>query len=345
MLDLKKAYRDSCVANDYKEDDSQRSAICAIESIIQSLIDRQNFWGRMTVTMPPSVYIFGPPGYGKTFLMDLVYRNFPLPGKKRMHFHEFMRCIHDYFANNSHLSDPIMSMVNSMEYQYLFLDEFYVSDIADAMILGRLLKGLDDKNIFVIATSNFEISNLYPDGLCRDRFLSTINWMNDNYHTISMVNGVDFRLEGSGGTQRHFFSPHSESAEKFFEGFFIDKNEGKLQILNRPVRYYRRGLKEVWFTYSDICQTARSSHDYLVLSEMFSTFIVSCIPEFDDVSSTHLRRFTFLIDVLYDRRIKLFISSSIPIDRWSYSGMFSDQFARTISRLFEMREDRYDKPS
>uniref|UniRef100_UPI000B87D1D8 cell division protein ZapE n=1 Tax=Candidatus Ichthyocystis sparus TaxID=1561004 RepID=UPI000B87D1D8 len=314
MLDLRKAYKDLCLANGYKEDDSQFSAVCIIEPIIQSLIDRRNFWGRMTVPTPPSVYIFGPSGYGKTFLMDLVYHNFSLPGKKRMHFHEFMRCIHDYFASNSHLPDPIMMMVNSLEYRYLFLDEFYVSDIADAMILGRLLKCLHDRDTFVIATSNFEISNLYPDGLCRDRFLPTIDWMNDNYRTISMVDGIDFRLKKSGGNQKRFFSPHSESTEKFFESFFVDKSEGSLHILNRPIRYYRKGLNEVWFTYNDICQTIRSSNDYLILSDIFSTFIISSIPEFDDFSSVHLRRFTFLVDVLYDRKIKLFISSATCID-------------------------------
>ncbi|WP_092401946.1 cell division protein ZapE [Candidatus Ichthyocystis sparus] len=341
MVDLKREYVDACVRNNYKETNSQLSALQAIESVINSIIERQTFWGRLTVDKPRSLYVYGPSGRGKTFLMDLVYEHFLLPDKRRLHFHEFMRSVQDYLGRNSQDNDPISAMIKSLDYRYLFLDEFYVSDIADAMILGRLLMKFDERDIFIMTTSNFAISQLYIDGLRRDSFMGTIDWMHEHYISVSMEEDVDFRREHKTSANSRFFSPHTAKSEAYFEEFFIDKNEGKIEINGRHISYYRIADSSIWFTYGSICNTSRSFRDYLLLSEMFSTFIISHIPEFNEFSLTHLRRFTFLIDVLYDRHRRLFISSSFPLEKWDYQGKFSDQFARTVSRLFEMRDNLF----
>jgi len=294
------------------------------------------------------LYIWGGVGRGKTFLMDLFFESLDFEQKKRVHFHRLMRDVHERMKMLSFVADPLDKIAGQIaqETRVLCFDEFFVSDIGDAMILGRLLKGLFSRGVTLVATSNSRPDDLYRDGLQRQRFLPAIQLLNDYTDVVNMDGGTDYRLRllERAGTYQH---PDDDEARAHLR-FYFDETASvsiaeniDLDINGRPVRARRAAKGVAWFDFHDICDGPRSQADYIELARWYPSIIISGVPQFDKTRDDQARRFISLVDEFYDRQVKLVLSADVGI-RDLYTGRrLAFEFERTASRLVEMQSSKY----
>ena len=228
----------------------------------------------------------------------------------------------------------------------LCFDEFHVSDIADAMILGRLLKALFARGVVFVMTSNYPPDRLYPNGLQRDRFLPTIALMKENLDVLEVEAGVDYRLRTLEQVEI-YHHPADDAAEAKMAEYFaaIDDGQaesgGEVEILGRQIATRRRGHGVIWFDFAALCGGPRSQNDYLELAQGYHTVLVSGIPKMSAAQSNEARRFTWLVDVFYDHKVKLIATADCAAEMLYTEGVQSGEFFRTVSRLTEMRSREY----
>lgn len=294
------------------------------------------------------LYLFGNVGRGKTFLMDMFCENIPF-AVKRLHFHHFMKSIHDELKTIKDKENPltIIAADFAADYRILCLDEFMVTDITDAMLLYGLLKSLIDNGVVIITTTNIAPDDLYKNGLQRARFLPAIDLIKSHCVIHEIADGQDFRRVC---LQRHqrFFSPLSAQTEKelwqiteeLSEHLHIEQR-GVITINQRDIPFVAKSLEVIWFTFADICEGYRSQMDYIELAKQFHVMIVSDIPVLDAFNEDAARRFLLLIDELYDQRIDLILSSAVPIESIYTGQKIVFEFERLQSRLFEMQSADY----
>jgi cell division protein ZapE len=279
--------------------------------------------------------------------MDCFYNAVPLKRKTRLHFHEFMREVHRELAELQGTVDPLDKLAEQMaeRYKLICFDEFHVADITDAMILHRLLAALFANGVGLVTTSNFKPDDLYPGGLHRNRILPAIALLNAELEVINVDNGTDYR----GLTMEHvklYHVPNGPEAEKAMEAAFNELAETHdedraLHIENRTIWAWRRAGGVVWFDFKTLCGGPRSQNDYLELAQQFHTVFLSDVPQMSVRMASEARRFTWLIDVLYDRRVKLVMSAAVaPADLYT-EGPMAHEFPRTVSRLSEMQSPEY----
>jgi len=294
------------------------------------------------------LYVWGGVGIGKTFMMDCFYDALPFKQKMRMHFHMFMQRIHDELKKHQGEMDPLQVIASEIANQTLVIcfDEFYVSDIADAMLLGRLFKALFSKGVCLVATSNIAPDDLYKDGLQRLQFLPAIALIKANTETMHITSQMDYRL-------RHlkeagvFYSPLGPTtAEKMQKAFDLLTLNYKVEtspitINGRLVKIKKQAHDVIWFDFKDICSIPRSQHDYLEIANLYKTVLVSDIPVIPENESDTIRLFVNLIDVLYDARVKLVISAAESVPLLYSRGHMILEYARTHSRLVEMQSQEY----
>ncbi|MDH4047306.1 MAG: cell division protein ZapE [Gammaproteobacteria bacterium] len=294
------------------------------------------------------IYLWGGVGRGKTFLMDLFYSTLTTERKRRMHFHEMMSEIHARLRIHADTEDPADKVAAEIanETSVLCFDEFFVSDIGDAMILGRLLNGLFCRGTVLVATSNTPPDELYADGLQRERFLPAIDLLKKHAQIVHLDTGTDYRLRmlKRAGT---YLTPDDADAEKKLEEFFhssaatASAMNPVLEILGRPVTCRRCTSDVAWFDFSAICDGPRSVNDYIEIARRFQTIIISKVPVLRPEAHNAARRFISLIDEFYDRRVKLVVSAEAPIDRLYQGKKLAFEFRRTASRLTEMQSSGY----
>ncbi len=296
------------------------------------------------------LYLFGDVGRGKTFLMDMFCENISF-AVKRLHFHNFMKDIHDELKTIKDKENPLTIIAKNFsdKYQILCLDEFMVTDITDAMILYGLLKSLIDNGVLLITTTNIAPDDLYKDGLQRARFLPAIDLLKTHCIIHKVADGQDFRRVC---LERHkkFFSPLNSDTEKelweitneLSENLYLEKN-ATIEINQRKIPFVAKSSKIIWFSFVDICEGFRSQMDYIELAKQFNVMIVSDIPVLDEFKEDAARRFLLLIDELYDKRINLILSSEQPIEEIYKGKKISFEFERLQSRLFEMQSKNYGK--
>ena len=318
---------------------------------------------------PRGLYIWGGVGRGKSLMMDAFYNVCTLKRKRRVHFHEFMREIQTGMQALPGTEDPleVISDQIARQLRLLCFDEFHVSDIADAMILGRLLELLTDKGVVLVMTSNYQPDDLYPNGLQRARFLPAIELLKIELEVIEIAGNRDHRrriLESI----PVYHAPLSKAAEQALARAFEAmskasyKANGVITLGNREVAYLRRAKGVIWFNFDELCVKARSQVDYLAIASQYHTVLVSGIPQLHAKNRADVvRRFTWLVDVFYDQRVKLICSAEaepewlVIDDRVTSSTaasvsnktggdasmMVSAEFARTASRLREMQSREY----
>jgi cell division protein ZapE len=293
------------------------------------------------------VYFHGGVGRGKSFLMDAFFAALPYRRKTRVHFHAFMKTVHDEMRGLSRVEDPLATVAARIarRYRVICFDEFHVSDVADAMILGRLLTALFDGGVVFVMTSNYRPDDLYPNGLQRHAILPTIALLKERLDIIEIDGGVDYRLRAlEQGVAYIVAAPRSADGEleALFERMRPRADEDpKLVIETRTLRAKRRAGSVVWFDFATLCEGPRSQLDYLELARRFAVVIVSDIPRLTPDMGNAARRFTWLVDVLYDHRVKLLLSAAVPAEQLYLAGPNSQEFARTVSRLTEMRTREY----
>ncbi len=297
--------------------------------------------------MPRGVYLYGGVGRGKSFLMDCFFSSVPLNRKTRIHFHEFMRGVHRELHELKGMPDPLDEVARraAQRYRLICFDEFHVSDIADAMILHRLLVKLTDLGVGFVMTSNYPPAALYPEGLQRERFLPAIELLQREFDVLQVDAGVDYR-ERTLERIEVYLSPLGARAEKRMAAAFHDIAEAEddapvLLIEEREIRARRRAGGVVWFEFAVLCGGPRSQNDYLEIAAQFHTLLLSNVPRMSAGQSSEARRFTWLVDVLYDHGVKLVLSAAAPPDELYTAGALAAEFRRTASRLIEMQSKRY----
>jgi len=294
------------------------------------------------------LYIWGGVGRGKTFLMDLFFETLAVQQKKRIHFHRMMHEAHEGLKSLGDVEDPLDKVAEGIakDTRVLCFDEFYVSDIGDAMILGRLLGGLFDRGVMLVTTSNSEPDELYKDGLQRQRFLPAIEMLKANTQIIHMDGSIDYRLRllQQAGT---YMSPDNAAAHEKLQHFFDESASSQitsnriLDINGRDIRARQCAKGIVWFDFSDICDGPRSQNDYIEIARWYPTVIVSGVPGLDGEFENQARRFIALVDEFYDRRVKLMVAAATAIDSMYTGELLSFEFDRTVSRLIEMQSTDY----
>lgn len=351
-------YQKTLADKGYKPDQAQLQAIERLQKFYDDWVSLpatptdKSFFKRLFAkpaapVAPRGVYMWGGVGRGKSFLMDSFYYTVPLQRKTRIHFHEFMRGVHAHLQAISKEADPldIVAKQISEKYQLICFDEFHVSDIADAMILYRLLQKLFDNGTSFVMTSNYEPSTLYPDGLHRDRILPAIALIKEKMDILNVDTGVDYRrrtLE----QLKLYFTPITETTHQelntIFDTLTTHRNEVKsIKVEGRDIPVVAEGTGVVWFTFDALCATARSQNDYLELANHYKTLILSDIPKLEAKDASEARRFTWLIDVLYDHKVKLIMSAETEPEQIYVEGVQASEFHRTVSRMVEMQSKEY----
>jgi cell division protein ZapE len=297
--------------------------------------------------LPKGVYLWGSVGRGKSFLMDSFYLCVPLVRKRRVHFHHFMREIHRELEEFKGTEDPIAAVAErtAKRYRLICFDEFHVSDIADAMILGRFLEQVMERGVEFVMTSNYHPDRLYPSGLQRERFLPTIELLKSRLDVLEVDNGTDYRrlkLEGL----KVYHTPLGAESERRMRQIFsdladVEEEHHPLDVEGREITYRKRAGGLVWFDFSVLCGGPRSYADYVDLTKRFHTVLLSGVPRMSPKNADAARRFTWLVDVFYDARVKLVISAEAPPHELYVEGVNSAEFARTESRLIEMQSKEY----
>lgn len=350
---VRTAYEAELQARGYKSDPAQLRAVEALERCAAEWTHfkqrRSNalkkFINRLPI--PRGVYMYGGVGRGKSFLMDCFYNAVPLRRKTRLHFHEFMREVHRELAELQGTVNPLDELGRRMSQRYRLVcfDEFHVADVTDAMILHRVLDAMRKYGIGMVTTSNFHPDGLYPDGLHRDRILPAIALLKQTMDVVNVDNGTDYRRRTLEQVKLYHcpLGPDTDAEmEQAFSRLAEAHDESPvLHIEQREIRALRRAGGVVWFDFRTLCGGPRSQNDYLELATQFHTVLLSNVPHMPVKLASEARRFTWLVDVLYDRRVKLILSAEVPPEQLYTEGPLSHEFPRTVSRLNEMQSAEY----
>ena len=294
------------------------------------------------------LYLWGGVGRGKTFLMDLFYGALPFDDKLRRHFHRFMADVHEHLKELRDRENPLELVADRIAAQtrVICFDELAVNDIADAMILGTLFAALFARGVTLAATSNIEPALLYKDGLQRQRFVPTIALLRKHCEILHVDGAIDYRLRVLERADV-YQTPNGPAADahlaEYFDAIAPDEGDrgGALEVLGRPIGYLRAADGVIWFDFAAICDGPRSQDDYIELSRLYQTVLVSNVPRFDALLENQARRFIALVDEFYDRRVKLILSAAAPVAELYRGERLRHDFQRTSSRLEEMQTHDY----
>ena len=352
-------YNDDISRQLVKFDRSQKIVVEAFEALYQRLVHDDSNQNRLVSALKkwvgvnstkPGIYLWGGVGRGKTYLMDLFYECLPFPDKRRVHFHRFMLSVHEELECLQGIRNPLDKIAAGIadETKVLCIDEFFVLDIGDAMLLSGLLEGLLTKGVVFVATSNTHPDSLYADGLQRDSFLPAIKLIKKFTDVIELRGALDYRLRSLTNATL-YYSPHNEDSEKYLYASFVElapysgvikKNE-LIQVKGRSINALYRSDDVIWFDFEILCSSPRGALDYIELARTYHAIVLSKVPQLSEKNEDRARRFIVLIDELYDRRVKLIISADVEIIDIYKGEKLKFEFERTKSRLIEMQSLDY----
>ena len=350
---VQQAYEAELQTRGFQSDPAQQRAVDALDRCARDWAaykdKRSNAFKKLInrPDVPRGVYMYGGVGRGKSFLMDCFFNAVPIRRKVRLHFHEFMREVHRELAALQGTVNPldVLGERISKRYKLICFDEFHVADITDAMILHRLLVSLFENGVGFVTTSNFRPDDLYPGGLHRDRILPAIALLNERLEVLNVDNGTDYRRRTLEKV-RLYHTPLGPEADAEMEIAFnqlaeVQDGDPLLHIEMREIRARRRAGGVVWFDFRELCGGPRSQNDYLEIASQFHTVLLSNVPYMPVNMASPARRFTWLVDVLYDRRVKLILSAAVPPEALYTEGPLAHEFPRTVSRLNEMQSAEF----
>lgn len=352
-MNVRQTYEAELAVRGYTADPAQLRAVDALErcaqewshfkekrsNAIKKLINRPD--------IPRGVYMYGGVGRGKSFLMDCFYNAVPLKRKTRLHFHEFMREVHRELSDLQGTVNPLDVLAQRMakRYRLICFDEFHVADITDALILHRLLSALFDNGVGLVTTSNFRPDDLYPGGMHRDRILPAIALLNARLEVLNVDNGTDYRRRTLEAVQLYHIplgAVADQAMEQAFNALAESHDEDPvLHIEARQILARRKAGGVIWFDFKALCGGPRSQNDYLEIASRFHTVFLSDVPHMPVRMASEARRFTWLVDVLYDRRVKLVMSAEVAPQALYTEGPMAHEFPRTVSRLNEMQSQEF----
>jgi cell division protein ZapE len=349
-------YESELVRLGHQPDDVQRSAVEQLDNLRQRLLrtmQPRSFWKKLlpnerSIELERGLYFWGGVGRGKTWLMDMFYHSLPFKQKQRSHFHRFMQFIHDELKRHRDRADPLDIIAEQLakKTRVLCFDEFYVSDIADAMLLSNLLRGLFDRGVTLVATSNCAPDELYKDGLQRVRFLPAIKFIKENTLVMNIDSGIDYRLrhlehartwfdERQLGVQQEMLTLYTHLAEG--EGI----ENSTLELNHRKLKVKRLSDDALWFDFKELCDGPRGPADYIELARCYHSIFISGMPQLTATTDNQMRRFINLVDEFYDRGVKLFVAAATVPEEIYQGRQLSFEFRRCLSRLTEMQSKEY----
>ncbi|MGB0668804.1 MAG: cell division protein ZapE [Porticoccaceae bacterium] len=362
MSTPKLRYQNDLSREGFVADASQAQAVEHLEALHQRLVARQakpaagmlgGLLKKFTQTAPEpeqGLYFWGGVGRGKTYLMDNFFESLPFERKMRVHFHRFMRRVHQDLKRHKGKANPLKRVADTIadETCIICFDEFFVSDITDAMILGLLLEELFARGVCLVATSNIVPDQLYLNGLQRQRFLPAIALLNKHCQVINVDGGIDHRLRTLEKAQL-YHSPLDQDADRAIQTTFdsLVPVEGEikrgvdLEVEGRPIPALVLAEDIVWFDFAAICEGPRSQNDYIDIAREFHAVMISNVPALGRANDDAARRFINLVDEFYDRSVKLALSAAEPLSSLYSGGRLEFEFARTQSRLLEMQSREY----
>ncbi len=340
-------------------DPAQKMAVDKLQRLYEALIEEQarrrkhasSLMNRLRRLKPEPVkglYFWGGVGRGKTYLMDNFYESLPFERKMRVHFHRFMQRVHRELATLKDQKNPLTIVADRLSHEAMVIcfDEFFVSDIGDAMILAGLMDALFARGVSLVCTSNIAPDGLYKDGLQRARFLPAIALVKQHTEVVNVDGGNDYRLRTLEQAQLYHF-PLTEAANSSLEQSYHNlalaagEHELDLEINGRILRARKHADDVVWFEFKELCDGPRSPSDYIELAREFHAVLVSNVPQFTGDNDDQARRFINLVDEFYDRNVKMIISAAAPIHELYLKGRLTFEFERTQSRLLEMQSHEY----
>ncbi|MEM6576321.1 MAG: cell division protein ZapE [Pseudomonadota bacterium] len=347
-------YQDDIKNRGFTEDPAQLEAVKRLDQLYQALEveqDRPGLLSRLlgrTLEAPKGLYLWGGVGRGKTYLMDTFYECLTIASRRRVHFHRFMEDVHERLGVHAGTANPLIPVADELisQARVLCFDEFFVVDIADAMILGGLLDAMFERGLVLVATSNIEPDGLYRDGLQRAKFLPAIELLKRHTEVLNVDGETDYRLRILSQAKIYHW-PLGDEADASLEQALSDLAPGQihrattLRINRREVDVVACTEGIVWCTFAELCEDPRSSADYIELSRRFNTVILSGVPALTDGMNDPARRFINLIDELYDRNVNLIVSAAVEPAGIYQGKRLAFEFRRTLSRLTEMQSHEY----
>lgn len=382
LMDLRQLYAQQLAERGFEPDPVQAVVLDRLEDLRQRLIAGRETeasivrrWfsalsGKSASEPERGIYLWGGVGRGKTWMMDLFHQSLPFPERRRRHFHRFMHEVHTELKALHERSAPLEVVAEHIakDTRVLCFDEFFVSDIADAMILGGLFAALFKRGVTLVATSNVEPRNLYKDGLQRQRFLQTIDLLEQHLDVIAVDGNTDYRLRRLTQAGTYLASDAADTVQRLHELFeeLADHDAGdsshelsppaltdispragrvdlvrSIEIEGRRIPVIRERGGVVWFDFMALCSGPRSQEDYIEIARDYQSVIVSDIPVLDSLHEDEARRFIALVDEMYDRNVNLIVSAGAPPAELYHGERVAFQFERTASRLIEMQSKEY----
>jgi cell division protein ZapE len=347
--DVVALYRHNLEKRGFIPDPAQWRAVERLQQLYEEWSDykarRSNALKRLLVkpALPRGVYLWGPVGRGKSFLMDAFFLCVPLVRKRRVHFHHFMREIHRELDEVKGTEDPLAEVAarTARRWRLMCFDEFHVADIADAMILGRFLEQAMERGVEFVMTSNYAPEALYPDGLQRSRFLPAIELIRQRLDVVPVDNGTDYRRLKMEKLKVYHVGSDAPLERIFAELKDVEEERHPLDVEGREIAYRKRAGGVVWFDFAALCGGPRSYADYVDLARRFHTVMLSGVPRMSPKESDAARRFTWLVDVFYDDKVNLVVSAEAEPEALFQAGEQAAEFQRTVSRLYEMQSVEY----
>jgi len=354
------AYSEQLQHGVLEEDSAQRTVIAALQKLHQQLLtpkptlspslsDRIFFRNTAaTDNLPKGLYIWGGVGRGKTWLMDIFFNSLSFKQKQRLHFHHFMQTIHNELRELRGQRDPLKIVASNLarRTKILCLDELYVSDIGDAMLLGQLLENIFQQGIVLVTTTNIPPDHLYQDGLQRMAFLPTIALIKEHMQIVELSGNTDYRLKYL-ESAKVYHTPLTQSTNKLLQEEFEHlttseiKTGNAIAIKGREIPVLSQTDEMIWFDFAMLCNSPRSSADYIEIARQFHTVVISNIPVMTDEHNDQVRRFMTLIDELYDCNVKVIMSAEDMPNKLYQGSQLAFAYQRTASRLQEMQSRAY----
>lgn len=355
---LLRRYREQVAQRHIRRDDAQIRALGHCQALLDALqahhdVSRQARWFKWNryADNIQSLYLYGGVGRGKSMLIDWLYEACPFAEKRRVHFHTFMQEVHAYThrCRQEKRSDAIESFAREIgaTTRLLCFDEFHVTDVADAMILGRLFSLLFELGVVFVITSNRHPDDLYKGGLQREQFLPFVARLQDEADVVHLDTNEDFRLGHFKALKTVYHSPLGAEADQFIHHSYLELTNyaeltpATVSVLGRTLSLTAAHGDVALSSFDELCARPLGAADYLVLADEFSTLIVSDIPKLSPAQRNEAKRFVTLIDTLYEHKVKLICSAAVPVHQLYTEGDGAFEFARTISRLVEMQSEAY----
>jgi cell division protein ZapE len=355
---LERQYQKKVSQNHIRLDNAQIVALKHLQHLLERLLlvdnERKPFTQKLLTTKPEkcrSLYIFGGVGRGKSMLMELFYEACPIKKKRRVHFNTFMLEVHAFThqCHQQHSQDAISALAKHIRnsVRLLCFDEFHVTDIADAMILGRLFSQLFELGVVVVMTSNRHPNELYQGGLQREQFLFFIKVLQDAAEIIELTAKKDFRLDYSPSSQKSYYFPLNHQAQNFINTKYQElthanpTNPKIIAVLGREVSLSSAHGDIALASFQELCVDSLGSADYMEIADIFSTLIITEIPKLTAEKRNEAKRFVTLVDALYEHKVKLICTAEVAATELYTEGDGSFEFGRTVSRLIEMQSEAY----